>query len=227
MHQTDEYSFAKFSSLPFYKQINERLLDIADVGKKNRIIDLGCGNGGVTKLILKRLQTAKESVIYAVDHSASALIEAVTELGDCTDSLVKFVQSEVQNLTSAINVDVDMVVYCNSIHYVDDKIDLLRKIRKRLKPGGVLAINTSFFDGSHPQETEDFYRRWMMRSLRSKCSTRPGTRTSGSPRSICGSNARRTSWPAALSTWSRTCGRPQWRRWASWQRRATSVPSLQ
>ena len=166
MHQTDEYSFAKFSSLPFYKQINERLLDIADVGKQNRIIDLGCGNGGVTKLILKRLQTAKESVIYAVDHSASALKEAVTELGGCTDSIVKFVQSEVQNLTSAINVDVDMVVYCNSIHYVDDKIDLLGKIRKRLKPGGVLAINTSFFDGSHPQETEDFYRRWMMRSLR-------------------------------------------------------------
>ena len=162
----EEFSFSAFSNLPFYRQINARLLDLAEVGKQRRIIDLGCGTGAVTKLILERLQSARETVIYAVDHSAQALKDAVAELGDRKDAVVRFVQSEVQNLRSAIVDDVDAVVYCNSIHYVPDKKGLLGQIRDKLEPGGVLAINTSFFDGSHPEESEEFYRRWMMRSLR-------------------------------------------------------------
>ncbi len=163
---TEEFSFSAFSNLPFYKQVNARLLDLAEVGRQRRIIDLGCGTGGVTKLILERLQSAKETVIFAVDHSASALRDAVTELGGRKDAVIRFVQSPVQNLKTAINGDVDAVVYCNSIHYVPDKKTLLSQIREKLSPNGILAINTSFFDGSHPPESEEFYRRWLMRSLR-------------------------------------------------------------
>jgi trans-aconitate methyltransferase len=164
--QTEEYSFSTFSNLPFYRQVNARLLDIAEVGRQRRIVDLGCGTGGVTKLILDRLQSAKDTVIYAVDHSASALRDAVTELGGRKDAVVRFVQSPVQNLKTAISGDVDAVVYCNSIHYVPDKKSLLLQIREKLSPNGVLAINTSFFDGSHPPASEEFFRRWLMRSLR-------------------------------------------------------------
>ena len=162
----EEFSFSAFSNLPFYRQVNARLLDLAEVGRQRRIIDLGCGTGGVTKLILERLQSAKETVIFAVDHSASALRDAVTEIGVRKDAVVRFVQSPVQNLKTAINGDVDAVVYCNSIHYVPDKKTLLDQIRDKLSPNGILAINTSFFEGSHPPESEDFYRRWLMRSLR-------------------------------------------------------------
>lgn len=165
-NDTEEFSFSAFSNLPFYKQVNARLLDLADVGRQRRIIDLGCGTGGVTKLILERLQSAKETVIFAVDHSASALRDAVAELGGRKDAVIRFVQSPVQNLKTAINGDVDAVVYCNSIHYVPDKKTLLSQIREKLSPNGILAINTSFFDGSHPPESEEFYRRWLMRSLR-------------------------------------------------------------
>lgn len=165
-NDTEEFSFSAFSNLPFYRQVNARLLDLAEVGRQRRIIDLGCGTGGVTKLILERLQSAKETVIYAVDHSASALRDAVAELGGRKDAVIRFVQSPVQNLKTAINGDVDAVVYCNSIHYVPDKKTLLSQIREKLSPNGILAINTSFFDGSHPPESEEFYRRWLMRSLR-------------------------------------------------------------
>ena len=79
--------------------------------------------------------------------------------------MIRFVHAEVQNLTSSVNEQVDAVIYCNSIHYVNDKLELLKQIRERLKPGGILAFNTSFFEGSHPPESHDFYRRWMMRSL--------------------------------------------------------------
>ncbi|MEX0763111.1 MAG: methyltransferase [Dehalococcoidia bacterium] len=165
-NSNEEYSFSAFSSLPFYTGINSRLLDLAEVGKQRRIIDLGCGTGGVTKLILDRLQAARETVIYAIDHSSIALRAAVTDLGDRRDAAVRFVQAEVQQLSDAVREQVDAIVYCNSIHYVPDKEQLLRQIRVKLEPGGILAFNTSFFEGSHPPESHEFYRRWMMKSLR-------------------------------------------------------------
>ena len=87
-----------FSNLPFYTRVNARLLDLAEVGKQRKIVDLGCGTGGVTKLILERLQSAKDTVIYAVDHSTSALKAAAEEIGDRKDVAINYVHSEVQNL---------------------------------------------------------------------------------------------------------------------------------
>jgi len=162
----NEFSFDAFAGLDFYKKTNARLLDLADIGKNRRIIDLGCGTGGVTALMLERLQAAKETCIYAVDHSASAIRAAIANLGDQKDTAVKFIQAEAGDLRKAVRNKVDAVVYCNAIHYVSDKADLLSQIREALKPGGIFVCNTSFYEGSHPPESELFYRRWMMRSLR-------------------------------------------------------------
>ena len=162
----DEFSFDAFASLDFYTKINARLLDLAEIGKNHRIVDLGCGTGGVTALILERLQAARETCIYAIDHSASAIRAAVTNLGEHKDTAIKFVQAEAQELQQMVKDRVDAVVYCNSIHYVPDKADLLRQVRNTLKPGGIFVCNTSFYEGAHPPESEMFYRRWMMRSLR-------------------------------------------------------------
>ena len=195
----DEFSFRAFAALPFYRDINARLVDISEIAKQETIIDLGCGTGGITKLILDRVhsareglgdkvsaardgmndrvsaareglqvrvQAARETVIYAVDHSSSALRAAMADLGNRKEAAVRFVQAPVQQLQTAVRDQVDAIIYCNSIHYVPDKAALLAQLRMKLRPGGLLAINTSFFDGSHPPESHEFYRRWMMRSLR-------------------------------------------------------------
>ncbi len=162
----EEYSFTTFANLPFYRKVNARLLDLAEVGKQKNIVDLGCGTGGVTKLILDRIQSARNTVIYAVDHSSSALKAAGDEIGERKDAAVKYIHSEVQNLTCAVKGQVDAIVYCNAIHYVPDKAALLAQIKDKLSPNGILAFNTSFFDGSHPPDSHEFFRKWMMRSLR-------------------------------------------------------------
>jgi len=162
----DEFSFDAFANLDFYKKINARLLDLADIGKNRRIVDLGCGTGGVTALMLERLQAARETCIYAIDHSAAAIRAAIANLGDQKDTAVKFVQAEAGEFHQAVKGKVDAVVYCNAIHYVSDKATLLRNVRDALNPGGTFVCNTSFYEGSHPPESELFYRRWMMRSLR-------------------------------------------------------------
>ena len=163
---SEEYNFTSFSNLPFYTKVNERLLDLAEVGKQRKIVDLGCGTGGITKLILERLQSAKHTVIYAVDHSTTALKAAAEEIGERKYVAIKYVHSEVQNLTGAVKDKVDAVVYCNSIHYVPEKTVLVDQIKEKLQPNGIFAFNTSFYEGSHPDDSLLFFRKWMMRSLR-------------------------------------------------------------
>jgi ubiquinone/menaquinone biosynthesis C-methylase UbiE len=161
-----DYAFGRFANLDFYKIINARLLDIAEISEQRQIVDLGCGDGGVTKLILDRIQAARQSCIYAIDHSAVAIKEAIANIGDSKEAAVKFIQGDAANLREKLTGDVDAVVYCNSIHYVPDKEKLLSQIKGSLKPGGILAFNSSFYEGGQPEESLDFYRKWMMKSIR-------------------------------------------------------------
>ena len=102
---------------------------------------------------------SNEVQLYA---SKSALKTAAQELEN--NSIVRFIHSEVQNLTDAVKEKADAMIYCNSIHYVPDKNKLLTEIRNKLNSNGILAFNTSFYDGSHPDDSLEFYRKWMFRS---------------------------------------------------------------
>ena len=162
--ESEQYEFNAFANLPFYGSINSEFIELANIYDKKSIVDLGCGTGNITKLILQKLQIAKDSVIYAVDSSKSALVTAAQEVEN--NSIVKFIHSEVQNLTDAVKEKADAMIYCNSIHYVPDKDKLLSEIRNKLNTNGVLAFNSSFYEGSHPEESLDFYKKWMFRSFR-------------------------------------------------------------
>ena len=161
-----DFSFEDFSSLDFYNEVNGRLLDLINIEKFQRIVDLGCGTGGVTQQILERVKSACGYVVYAVDHSATALKVAMSNLGKHKNSVVRFVQSEAQNVSSSIAEPVDAIVYCNSIHYIKDKHSALIDIGNKLRSGGILAVNTSFFAGDYPEGSKDFYAKWMLRSRR-------------------------------------------------------------
>ena len=162
----ENFGFTKFSQNGFYLKQNAQLVDMAEGGSGQRIVDLACGDGGVTKLILERLRGAKDSVVIAIDHSSDMLRVAMEELKDRRDAAVQFVQSRVEHVSGSVKGSADTVFFCNAIHYVSDKGELISEISKTLKPGGQLAFNTSFFEGAHPPETVLFARKWMMRSLR-------------------------------------------------------------
>ena len=174
---TDDYSFSKFSQNTFYEGLNAQLVDMADLSMDRRIVDLACGTGGVTNLIVGRLNNARESVVIAVDHSAGALKQAMDNLKDRKDAAIQFVHSQVEGLSDSLKESVDTVVFCNAIHYIPDKDALLDDIARSLNPGGKFAFNTSFYEGSHPPESEAYYRKWMfksIRTLRREYGLRPG-----------------------------------------------------
>lgn len=166
MVTTDDFSFAKFSMNTFYGSLNARLVDMVDLGSNQRIVDMACGTGAVTRLILERLRGARDSVIIALDQSATGLKQAMDDLKDVRDSAVEFVQSRVEHMSEAVKESVDTIFYCNAIHYITDKDALVAEVSKVLKPGGRFAFNTSFFEGGQTPESRLFYRKWMLKSSR-------------------------------------------------------------
>ena len=109
------FSFSKFSRNDLYSKLNARLVDMAGVGSEQRIVDLACGTGGVTQLILDRLRGARDSAIIAIDQSASALKQAMDELIGARDAAVDFVQSRVEQVSEAVKESADTIFFCNAI----------------------------------------------------------------------------------------------------------------
>lgn len=168
MNPTEEetFSFTRFARQPFYRAVNRHLVEISEFKKGGSILDLACGTGAVTKLILDRIQDVKDNLIIAMDASSDALELARKELAQVKGNVVRFVQGQAEQISQNLKDRVDAVVFCNAIHMLEDKRKALHEIHEVLNPGGILAFNSTFFDGSQPPETETFYRRWMMRAIK-------------------------------------------------------------
>ena len=161
-----EFSFATFANTPFYQAVNASLVDLSHLQPGQKVVDLACGTGGVTRIISERLRGAKESLVIGVDFSASALKQARSDFENAKASMVEFIHGRGEQLSQLVRDSMDAVVFCNAIHMVTDKARLAGEVFQTLGSGGVFAFNTSFFEGGHPPDTEQFYRRWMMKSLR-------------------------------------------------------------
>jgi len=156
---TDRFGFSRFASHPFFEEVNRWLVErVASLG--SRFVDLACGPGAVTELLVQAMRGRGRGLIYAVDPSLSELERAKRRIAS---SLVEFIQGSAENLSRLVP-QVDVVVFCNAIHLIRDKRQVLEEIRKVLRSGGTLAFNTTFFKGCYPPGTERFYRYWILRA---------------------------------------------------------------
>lgn len=157
--EDDRYGFSRFASHPFFEEVNRWLVErVSSLG--HRFVDLACGPGAVTELIVQKLAEHGRGLVYAVDPSLSELDRARHRLAS---GLVQFIQGSAENLSRLVP-QVDVVVFCNAIHLIKDKGLVLNEIRKVLRSGGTLAFNTTFFRGCYPPGTERFYRYWVLRA---------------------------------------------------------------
>jgi ubiquinone/menaquinone biosynthesis C-methylase UbiE len=161
-----DFSFKAFAQQPFYKEVNHLLVNLAKLQPGQRVIDLACGAGTVTRLIMEKLQGARESFVVALDSSTEALRLTKEELSQFKSTLVQFVQGRAEQVSQLVRERADAIFLCNAIHLIEDKKELISEVAGCLQQGGIFAFNTTFFDGSQLPETEQFYRRWMLRSLR-------------------------------------------------------------
>ncbi len=161
-HTSPSFSFDRFARQLFYKAANQRLLDLVSLGSGQTVVDLGCGTGAVTRLMLS---TVDGLVVVAADPSAEMLEEAKTNLSDVAAKVI-FVCAGAENLSKYLPTKADAVVFCNAIHLISDKAVAMREISKVLGPGGRFAFNTTFFEGALPASSLAFYKKIMLKTVR-------------------------------------------------------------
>jgi ubiquinone/menaquinone biosynthesis C-methylase UbiE len=159
--QDERFSFAPFSRHPFFTNVNRWIVERVIGNGRKVIVDLGCGPGAVTQLILERLAGAKDARVIGIDPSPSALQKARAAI---SSRIAEFVQGTAERLSRLVQ-SADAVVFLNAIHLIRDKPATLAEIRKVLKPGGVLAFNSTFFNGAYVEGTSRFWRRWVVRAV--------------------------------------------------------------
>src|SRR5258708_17959280 len=70
------FSFEGFTPHRFSTDVNRWIVERVICPGRRKIVDLGCGPGAVTKLILERLGDARNAEVIGIDPSESALAKA-------------------------------------------------------------------------------------------------------------------------------------------------------
>lgn len=160
--EDDRFSFTPFTRHPFFTHVNRWILERVICPGRQVIVDLGCGPGAVTQLILERVRGQQPAPrIIGVDPSPSALDKARAAI---SSKVAEFVQGSAEWLSNLVK-SADTVVFLNAIHLMRDKVSVLQEIRRVLKPGGLLAFNSTFFNGAYVEGTSGFWRRWIVRAV--------------------------------------------------------------
>jgi ubiquinone/menaquinone biosynthesis C-methylase UbiE len=142
--------------------VNRWLVEHVGIGSSSTVVDLGCGPGAVTELILERVDPASGAVVYAIDPSPPALEIARSRI---RSAIVQFLEGTAERL-SQIVPSADVVVFANAIHLVREKADVVREVFTVLRRDGAFGFNTTFFEGAYPTETVRFYKLWILRAVR-------------------------------------------------------------
>src|SRR5256885_9605307 len=154
--ESERFSFEAFRRHPFFTEVNRWIVERIMCPGRRKIVDLGCGPGAVTKLILERLDDARNAKVIGIDPSPSALSKARAAIHS---RVVEFIEGSADWVSRLVS-SADAVVFLNAIHLVPDKAQVLAEIRKVLKRDGVFAFNTTFFNGAYVDGTAGFRGRW-------------------------------------------------------------------
>lgn len=161
-------TFEPFARERAYIRVNEKL-----VGRMLRqshgrthyqVLDIGAGTGLMTQLAFSRahkIGAQLESVV--LDADLFALREARKEVSP--EAIRGYVCSSAERLP--FHEAFDMAIFANSLHLLDDqaKVDSLAEVRRVLRPGGRLAVNSTFYKGAAPDDSKGFYGRWIRRAV--------------------------------------------------------------
>ena len=164
------YTFDPFARHQFYQNINaalvrkalERLDADRPRGAAVRVAELASGTGAVTELVLDELERlGRPASVIGVEPSFEAIDVARDRL---QGRAVTFEQGDIDHLATAF-AGVDAIFFCNAIHLIPNKDEVVGKIAHTLGPRGYFACNSSFFDGAYAPGSERFYHLWTRRAL--------------------------------------------------------------
>ena len=154
------FEFDQMAMRPMYQVCPRWLIDHCSVTPDSTVVDLGCGSGILTQLLLDQFRDASNFRVFAVDPSEWELKIARSRI---SDSRATFIAGRAQEIGVLVN-DVDAVLLCNVLHQIprDERSLVCEGAFGLLREGGKFGANTLFYDGGIDSETRKFYAVWML-----------------------------------------------------------------
>ena len=116
---------------------SERLLDELAVRPADRVVELGCGPGGFSRRILKRLGAG--GVLVAVDSSQGLLTQAQANTAGISAARFEPVCADIAGLGPWLD-GADVVLARTMLHHVPMVEIVLGRLRARLRPGTPVGL---------------------------------------------------------------------------------------
>ncbi len=119
----------------------ETILNKMDIGERQKVAELGCGNNGFFVFPLARL-VGRYGKVYAVDILKSTLEEIRKEAVKKNLSQIMPVWSNLE-IFKATNIEassIDNALLVNILHQSDKRLEILREAIRLLKRNGKLLI---------------------------------------------------------------------------------------
>lgn len=111
---------------------SERLLDELALRPEDRVVELGCGPGGLSQRILRRL--GKDGVLVGVDRSEGLLAQARSRLSCLGAARFETVAADIASLGPWLE-EADVVVGRAVLHHVPMAEFMLGRLRTVVRPG--------------------------------------------------------------------------------------------
>lgn len=166
-------TYEPFSHEPEYIEANRAFVLRQPLTGVQRFLDLACGTGTVSELLLEQ---APQAHLNGVDYDPVQIelsTQRFTNLGyevrhgfELTDAYAAGKPVLVLAVGSADELpfpeaSFDCVTIANAIHMLPDKPRLLAAVARVLRPGGVFGFNSAFYAGSMPPGTDRIYMDWI------------------------------------------------------------------
>jgi ubiquinone/menaquinone biosynthesis C-methylase UbiE len=171
-------TYEPYAQEPEYIGANRSLIETLSLENVRRVLDLACGTGLLSDIVME-LQPA--AAINGIDLSHESLDIGRRQLRE--KGLLAETQDELEARAaagkggmymvqgSAMDIDhfadnfFDLSMIGNAIHLMPDKQQFLHNVSRVLKPGAQFTFNSAFFTGTFPPGTEGLYADWMKIAL--------------------------------------------------------------
>jgi ubiquinone/menaquinone biosynthesis C-methylase UbiE len=132
-----------------FEDVTRRLCELAGPFAPSRVLDVGCGTGISTDVILRSLPG--RSAVFGIDISEAMLEKARTRFRGIPN--VSFMKGDAERLTDCYTRPFDAVFYSASLFLIPDFAASLEQSCRLLAPGGMLLI--SFYKGLFDAQGRD------------------------------------------------------------------------
>ncbi len=167
-------SYEAHSAEPEYIETNRGLIRSLDLSGVERLLDLACGTGLLSDLVLEvrpgiqifALDLAREQLELTEDRFRGKGLYTGNGVSGRERGLPSFLLTEGSaDVLPFSDGTMDAVLMGNSIHNLPDRDRLLAEILRVLRPGGLFAFNSAFYAGTYVPGTEKFHQAWVKEAL--------------------------------------------------------------